>query len=127
MICYLNFIFNKKRRRYYPRYIYVLSLKKLIFTGIIASGLSYFIPYGFLSFLLVILAWLLGHMQYRNTAIGMSDSLMYMSYNGFTKKQSILKNKAIQSMKMSTTFFRRKKRIYVTTPLIFGEKLKGRI
>lgn len=101
----------------YARFI----IKKLVITVLIASVVSYYVPYGFLSFILVLVAWLVGHMQYHNTTIAMSDTLVYMSYNGFSKKQSIIKINAIQSMKMSTTFFQKRKNICNYTINIWGK------
>ncbi|GMQ59499.1 hypothetical protein AN1V17_38960 [Vallitalea sediminicola] len=110
---------NKAPQNAYIRFIF----KKLLFTLVIVGIVTYKVQYGFISILLLGVALLLGHMEFKNTGIGMSDQLAYMSYSGFQKKQSIVKIGSIQSIKMSHTYFQRKKSVCNYTINIWGKIL----
>lgn len=107
-----------------PKKAYIrFFLKKLLLTLIVVCIVTYKVQYGFISLLLFGLAILLGHMQLGNTGIGMSDQLAYMSYGGFRKKQSIVKTSSIQSIKMSHTYFQKRKSVCNYTINIWGKIL----
>ncbi|MFD3156046.1 PH domain-containing protein [Haloimpatiens sp. FM7330] len=96
---------NKVPKNAYLRFIF----KKIVFSLIAAAYCIYRFKYGYLSFILMIFLIALGHMQFKNTSAGISDRLVYMSYNGFNKKQSIIKIKAVQSLSISYNYFQKLK------------------
>ena len=51
----------------------------------------------------------MGYFEFRNTAFGIDRNLIYMSYHGFNKTQSILKMTAVQSLTLSYSYFQHKK------------------
>lgn len=107
---------NDAPKKSYIRFIF----KRLLVTLIIAGVLTYYLPYGFISIILVGIALLLGHMDYKNTGIGMSKDLVYLSYNGIRRTQSIVKLKSIQTLMMSHSYFQRRKSLCNFTINIWG-------
>ncbi|GKX31833.1 hypothetical protein SH1V18_43130 [Vallitalea longa] len=107
---------NHASKNSYIRFIFM----RLLITVIIAGIATYNINYGFISIILVGIALLLGHMEYKNTGIGMSDDLVYLSYKGFRKKQSIVKISSIQTLTMSHNYFQKNKCICNYTINIWG-------
>ncbi|MEY8765014.1 MULTISPECIES: PH domain-containing protein [Clostridium] len=84
--------------------------KKVIFWAAVAL-VCFFIKPRFVIFTLVLLLFLLimGYFEFRNTAFGIDRNLIYMSYHGFNKTQSILKMTAVQSLTLSYSYFQHKK------------------
>lgn len=101
-----------------PRFI----VKKLIFVAITAGLLTYYFQYGYISILLLPFVLGLGYFQHKNTALGMNDDLVYMSYNGFYRNQSIIKITAVQAFAVSDTFFQKRKGVCDFTIHIFSSE-----
>ncbi|MCY6483137.1 PH domain-containing protein [Clostridium aestuarii] len=95
-------------------------LKKIIFSSIIFVFLIYKFKYAYVGLVLLIFVLILGYMQYKNTAIGISDTLVYMSYNGFYKTKSIIKISAVQSSTISFDYFQKRMGLCDYTINIFG-------
>jgi putative membrane protein len=96
---------DKAPKNAYSRFIF----KKLIFSVLIVGFFIYKFQYGYLSCILLLVVTILGHMQFKNTALGMGDRLIFMSHSGFNKKQSIIKISAVQSLTMSYNYFQKRK------------------
>lgn len=102
-IPFLNFQGNiyKSEKTALLRFVF----KKLVFVCIIICISIYYSKYGYLSILLIPIIFILGFMQFKNSAIGINNDLVYMSRNGFNKEQSIIKINAVQSIEISHSYF----------------------
>lgn len=109
----------KPPKKSYSRFILI----RLLITTIISGIITYYINYGFISLILIGIVLVFGHMEYKNTGIGMSNELVYLSYNGFHKKQSIVKISSIQTLTKSHTYFQRRKSICNYVVNIWGAVL----
>lgn len=89
------------------RALFKFIIKKVIFWGTVAGVATYYLPYGYLAFILVALSIGSGILEYRNTRLGISDGLIYTSSNGFYKSQSLMKMKAVQSIRESAGLLQR--------------------
>ncbi|UCZ54843.1 PH domain-containing protein [Bacillus shivajii] len=90
---------GKSLRRYMIRLI-VPSL-------IAASVFTYFIPYGWLAFILPLLAALLGYWQYKDAGLHVNDQFLFLRSRSFVKTEFILPRKRIQSMDMSQHYLQK--------------------
>lgn len=103
-------------------------IKKVFFTLILIGITTYFVPYGLISIILLPFVIGIGCLEYKNSAIGFHDSILYMSYNSFFKRQSIIKTKDIQSFVISHTYFQKRKKLCNYAVFIysnqFGKKIK---
>lgn len=97
-------------------------LKKLISIFMVVGILSYYFQYGYMSIVLVPFVAYLGYMEYKNTKAGMDEKLLYMSYNGFNKNESIIKMTAVQSLEISYNCFQKRKGICNYTIHIFSNQ-----
>jgi putative membrane protein len=84
--------------------------KKFILWAIIAA-ICFFIKPEFVLFTLIILLFLfvIGYLEFKNTAFGMDKNLVYMGYRGFNKTKSILKMTAVQSVTLSCSYFQHRR------------------
>lgn len=106
-----EFIFKNKVTKPSRKTLFRFIFKKIVFMAIIICFLSYYFSYGYISILLLPVFLVLGYMEYKNTALGIGDRLIYMSYNGFYKTQSIIKISAVQSLIFSTSYFQKQQEI----------------
>lgn len=81
------------------RYIFKLLFLAFIITGL----LTYYIPYGYLSLILPVIAVILGFWQYRDTGIGQVDDLLCLRIRVFSKVEIIVPRKRIQSITTTQT------------------------
>ncbi|MDD3224517.1 MAG: PH domain-containing protein [Clostridium sp.] len=100
--------FNKPSNSVYMSFFY----KKLIFLTAATCVLG-FIKLKFILFGIPLFAFLfiIGHSQFKNTALGMNKDLVYIGHNIFTKTQSILNVKAVQSVTLSYNYFQHRRGI----------------
>ncbi len=101
--------------------------KKLVFVSLIISVSIYFSQYGYFSILLIPISLILGYMQYKNSAVGISNDLVFMSRNGFNKVQSIVKLNAAQSFEISYSYFQRLKGLCNLNTNIFSNNFGNNI
>lgn len=109
---------KKSPKKALPRFIFKKVMLLLILVGII----TYFVPYGFISAILILFGVGLGYLEYKNSRIGYNDSLLYMSYRGFFKKQSFIKIKDVQSFEISNNYFQRRKKLCNYTLHIYSNQ-----
>lgn len=107
--------------------IFRFMIKKLIFAFIIICFLVYKFSYGYLSILLIPFVLVVGFLEYKNTAMGMSENLVYMCCNGFNRNQSIIKMSAVQSFEVSETYFQKLKGLSNYKINIFGNQFGNSI
>ncbi|OAA92140.1 PH domain-containing protein [Clostridium ljungdahlii] len=94
--------FNKPLSNVYFGFFY----KKIIF-WIIVTWIIAFIKPSFILFSIAmfIILFIIGHMEFKNTALGVSRSLVCVCHNSFNKTQSVLKMSTIQSVTLSYNYF----------------------
>lgn len=100
-------------------FIFVNVLSALIITGISAYfGLIW------LGIIPMIIAVTYGYMSYKNSAMNIEDNLVYMSRGGFTKKQSFIYGRYIQSIGQSYHYFQKKSGLCNYTVSMWGGLFK---
>jgi putative membrane protein len=94
-----------------PKKCYLSYLYLRIIFALIVSLLFIFISFKLLLISTLLIAILLfeGHLRYKNNGIGRYAHLYYMSSGGFSKKQTYIKEKSIQSITKSQNFFQKSK------------------
>lgn len=99
--------FSKPLSRAYPSFFY----KKIIFLIIVVFAIEFIKPkFILISAALLIFLFIIGHMEFKNTALGINKNLVYVCHNSFNKTQSILKMSTVQSVTLSYNYFQHIKR-----------------
>ncbi len=116
---------NKPQKHTYFRFLY----KKFILWAVIAIICFFIKPVFVLPSLIILLfLFVMGHLEFKNTAFGMDKNMVYMCCNSFNKTQSLLKIKAVQSMTLSYSYFQHNKGICNYSVILqsstFGKTLK---
>ncbi|WP_347552667.1 PH domain-containing protein [Pseudalkalibacillus hwajinpoensis] len=89
----------KARSRYMVRF----SLPVLIPIGLI----SFFVPYGYFSVLLLPVACLIGYLHYRDAGWGWKQGVALLQFRQIGRTRIYVARKRIQAMEMQTTFFQK--------------------
>ncbi|BAH07729.1 PH domain-containing protein [Clostridium kluyveri] len=93
---------NKPPKNTYFRFLY----KKFILWAVTAAICFFIKPkFALLSFIFLLFLFIMGHLEFKNTAFGMDKNIIYMCCHGFNKTQSLLKINAVQSMTLSYSYF----------------------
>ncbi|WP_096188688.1 PH domain-containing protein [Evansella halocellulosilytica] len=87
---------GKSLRRYMVR---------LLIPAIMVAGfISYFVPYGWISFMLPVFAAGLGYWQYKDAGINATDPFVFIRSRSIVKNEVILPRKRIQSLESSQNY-----------------------
>lgn len=99
---------NRPENHTYFRFL----CKKFILWVIIAV-ICFFIKAVFVlpSLILLLFLFVMGHLEFKNTAFGMDENMLYMCHGSFNKTQSLVKTKALQSFTLSYSYFQHNKGI----------------
>lgn len=106
--------------------------KKVIF-GVVVTTICFFIKIKILMvfcIILFVLLFIMGILEFKNTILGMDENLLYICSGSFTRVESIMKMKTVQSVKMSYSYFQHKKNICNYNILLysatFGKEISAR-
>jgi len=98
--------FNKPLSNVYFSFFY----KKITFWIIVTCIIAFMKPSLILfSIALLIILFVIGHMEFKNTALGINRDLVCVCHNSFNKTQSVLKMSTIQSVTLSYNYFQHNK------------------
>lgn len=116
--------FNKPLNKVYMSFFY----KKLIFLAVVICAIEFAKPKFILfSIPLVVILFVIGHIQFKNTALGMNKDLVYIVHNVFNKTQSILNLEAVQSVTLSYNYFQHRKGVcnykFILYSAEYGKKI----
>ncbi|WP_373844609.1 PH domain-containing protein [Clostridium sp.] len=92
---------------------YFRFLCKKFILWIIIAVICFFIKAVFVlpSLILLLFLFVMGHLEFKNTAFGMNENILYMCHGSFNKTQSLVKIKALQSLTLSHSYFQHNKGI----------------
>ncbi|WP_053216247.1 PH domain-containing protein [Guptibacillus hwajinpoensis] len=108
---------TRARRRYMIRF----TLPTLIPIGV----LSYFIPYGYISILLIPLACLIGYLHYRDAGWSVKKGIALLQFRQIGRTRVYVARRRIQAMEMQTTYFQ-KRRLLTTFQLSILSSFAGK-
>jgi putative membrane protein len=104
-----EFVFEGKEKQCPRKAFFGFFMLKLVFWIIVTTALVLInIKFILIGLILLIFLMLTALLQFKNTALGLQHNVVYLSYGIFTKKQSLLKVKAIQSLTVSQNIFQRR-------------------
>lgn len=117
--------FNKPLKNVYFSFFY----KKVVFWMIVTSIILFIKPKVILfSIVLLIVLLIIGHMEFKNTALGTNKNLICVCHNIFNKTQSILKMSTVQSVTLSYNYFQHNKGVcnykFILYSSNYGKELK---
>jgi putative membrane protein len=100
---------DKIPRRARPRYV----IRKLIPGVIIAGFIGYFIPYGLLGAVIVIvLAVLFGNQQYKDAGFGTNNRFLWISFRNVSKTLVIIPKQRIQALEIKQSLLQRLRALF---------------
>ncbi|AZV57121.1 hypothetical protein DMR38_11205 [Clostridium sp. AWRP] len=117
--------FNKPLSNVYVSFFY----KKIIFWVSVTCIIAFIKPSFILfSIAMFIILFIIGHMEFRNTALGINRDLVCICHNSFNKTQSVLKLSTIQSVTLSYNYFQHNKGVcnykFILYSSNYGKELK---
>ena len=107
---------NKKGRK---RFFIV----PILITTILVISLSVFFKYGYISFILELVIFIICYFKYKNTSIGYCEESIIATLGTFTKKIIIVKMEKIEDITISSSFFQRRDDLCNYTINYYGQKL----
>ena len=108
---------TRARRRYMIRF----TLPTLIPIG----ALSYFVPYGYISVLLIPLACLVGYLHYRDAGWSVKKGIALLQFRQIGRTRVYIARRRIQAMEMQTSYFQ-KRRLLTTFQVSILSSLAGK-
>ncbi|WP_416149768.1 PH domain-containing protein [Salipaludibacillus sp. HK11] len=76
-------------------------IKLIVPTLIVAGAVTYFIPYGWIAFVLPVIAAVLGYVQYRSAGISQQEDFLCIKSRVFAKTEVLLPRRRIQDVETS--------------------------
>ncbi|WP_406542978.1 hypothetical protein [Clostridium ljungdahlii] len=117
--------FNKPLSNVYFGFFYKKIIFWIIVTWIIAFTKPSFILFSIVMFIIL---FIIGHMEFKNTALGINRNLVCICHNSFNKTQSLLKMSTIQSVTLSYNYFQHNKGVcnykFILYSSNYGKELK---
>ncbi len=93
----------RARRRYFFRF----CIPVLLPIGVI----SYFVPYGAISILLLPIFALIGYLHFRDAASGVKNDVALLQFRQIGRTRVYVSRKKIQSLEIETTFFQKRRQL----------------
>lgn|GEM_PF-2551509 len=127
-----EFQYNGEKNQPHKNSHFGFFYKKVIF-GIVVTTICFFIKIKILlvfCIIMFVLLFIMGCLEFKNTFLGMDENLLYICGGSFSRVESIMKMKTVQSVKMSCSYFQHKKSICNYNIMLysanFGKELSAR-
>ncbi|ART74799.1 hypothetical protein B4U37_01415 [Sutcliffiella horikoshii] len=88
-------------------------IRLMVPAALLSTPIAYFFqPYGYLAFLSVVVAGLLGYSQYKAAGWAMESEQLQLSYRHLSKNTVLVRKKRIQSFELRESFFQGKRKLF---------------
>ncbi|TYS57410.1 PH domain-containing protein [Sutcliffiella horikoshii] len=88
-------------------------IRLMVPAALLSIPIAYFFqPYGYLAFLSVVVAGLLGYSQYKAAGWAMESEQLQLSYRHLSKNTVLVRKKRIQSFELRESFFQGKRKLF---------------